>query len=119
METQDDGTRVPFKELSLFVPYNSKMDIEEFNCIAKKLTDKYNQGAYILCDTNDQEIILYEEDSNIHDLGKFDIKKVEEYWSLLKKGSHGRRDIKYVFEGLTIPCNVMGRYARSLQGEIF
>lgn len=118
IETMDDGTQVPVKELSLFVPYDNKMDIEEFKNIAKTLASKYGQEAYILCDPNDQKIIMYEVDSE-YDLGKFNIHKMGEYWSLLKKGSHSKRDIKYVFEGVTVPCNVISRQARSLGGEIF
>lgn len=118
VETRDDGTKVPVKELSLFVPYDNKMDIEEFKNIAKTLADKYNQEAYILCDPDDHKIIMYE-GSNTYDLGKFNVNKMGEYWSLLKKGSHSKRDIKYVFEGITVPSNVISRQARSLGGEIF
>ena len=118
VETRDDGTKVPVKELSLFVPYDNKMDIEEFKNVAKTLADKYNQEAYILCDPDNHKIIMYE-GSNTYDLGKFNVNKMGEYWSLLKKGSHGKRDIKYVFEGITVPSNVISRQARSLGGEIF
>lgn len=118
VETRDDGTKVPVKELSLFVPYDNKMDIEEFKNVAKTLADKYNQEAYILCDPDDHKIIMYE-GSNTYDLGKFNVNKMGEYWSLLKKGSHSKRDIKYVFEGITVPSNVISRQARSLGGEIF
>jgi predicted HTH transcriptional regulator len=118
VETEDDGTKTQVKELSLFVPYNNDMSIEELKNIAKTLSDKYHQESYILCDTNDQRVIMYE-GSNTYDLGIFDVNKMGEYLSLLKKGFHGKRDIEYVFEGITVPSNVISRQARSLGGEIF
>lgn len=118
METNEDGERYPVKELSLFVPYIDSMSVDEFHSIAKVLSDKYKQEAYIFCDPNTKEIIMYEGD-NEYNLGKFNINQFGDYFSQLKKGTKNQKEIKYVFEGVTVPCNIMSRHARSLGGEIF
>ena len=105
----------------MFVPYKNDIEEDKFLGIVRKLALKYKQEGFIVCLPSTQKIIMYARDDissssfTETDLGKFNIKKMSNYYSRLKKGG-SQTNIKYTFEGYRVPSSWINSVVMESEG---
>lgn len=118
---QETGEPINVEEISLFVPYKNDIEEDKFLGIVRKLAIKYKQEGFIVCLPSTQKIIMYARDDissssfTETDLGKFNIKKMSNYYSRLKKGG-SQTNIKYTFEGYRVPSSWINSVVMESEG---